>query len=798
MKNNLIIIFFVSILINNISALAEQFKFNVIDLKISNNGDMIIANNGTAFSSDNTIRIEGLKFEYNKSLRILKSFNSKTFLNSKNLEIQSDKIQYDEIKSILIAEGNVEIFNTIKNIKINSEKILYDLNNEIIKSDTKTIIKDVFNNIFISDLFEYNRSTNIIKIKNVSLTDINQNQYNVNLAYVNFNKNKLIGKDIEINLNNQSFNKNNEPRLKGKSILLDTNNSQFLENTELSKAVFTLCKKNDTCPPWQLSANKIVHDKKNKTINYSDAWLKIYDFPVVYFPKFFHPDPTVKRKSGFLIPTLKNSPNGSSFLSVPYFHVLQENKDITIIPRFYDTDKILLQSEFRQVNKDSKQVSDFSILTEKNKNNKSHFFYDFDRKFNFNNISENNLKIKIQQTNDDTYLKSNNIKSILIDNPDVLESSINIESYSEDFSISSDLIVYENLTKNKSDRFEYILPKVKFSKNFNTNLNGSLKLTSDSYFKNYDTNISEKININDLTYTSSPKITKKGFYNNYEFLIKNSNSDANNSLDYKNDSNVYFSSLFQFNSSLPMLKKNENYQKILKPKLSLKIAPNNEKNISNKEYRLDSNNIFLLDRLPTKETVEGGISLTYGNEYSIQNLKDSRELLSINVANNLRFKENKNLPRMNQLGQKTSNFFSEIIFSPNEILTTKYNISTKSDLNTINYENLITQVNINNLITTFDYLNENDTDQKNSYLLSSVKYNFNDSNNLSFSTRENKTTNLTEYYKLIYEYKNDCLAASLEYNKAYYDDREIKPEESIFVKLTIIPFGETSSPNLKK
>ena len=72
------------------------------------------------------------------------------------------------------------------------------------------------------------------------------------------------------------------------------------------------------------------------------------------------------------------------------------------------------------------------------------------------------------------------------------------------------------------------------------------------------------------------------------------------------------------------------------------------------------------------------------------------------------------------------------------------------------------------------------------------------SNNIKFSTRENKSSNLTEYYNLIYEYKNDCLAASIEYNKDYYDDRDIKPEENIFLKLTIIPFGETSSPNLKE
>ena len=48
--------------------------------------------------------------------------------------------------------------------------------------------------------------------------------------------------------------------------------------------------------------NKILHDKKKKKIKYDNATLRIYDYPIVYFPKFFHPDPTVNRQSGFLTP----------------------------------------------------------------------------------------------------------------------------------------------------------------------------------------------------------------------------------------------------------------------------------------------------------------------------------------------------------------------------------------------------------------------------------------------------------------------------------------------------------------
>ena len=76
-------------------------------------------------------------------------------------------------------------------------------------------------------------------------------------------------------------------------------------------------------------------------------------------------------------------------------------------------------------------------------------------------------------------------------------------------------------------------------------------------------------------------------------------------------------------------------------------------------------------------------------------------------------------------------------------------------------------------------------------------FNIDADKNLIFETRKNKKTKLTEFYNLVYQYTNDCLIAAIEYNKDYYSDRDLKPEENIFFKLTIIPFGQTSSPNLK-
>ena len=383
-----------------------------------------------------------------------------------------------------------------------------------------------------------------------------------------------------------------------------------------------------------------------------------------------------------------------------------------------------------------------------------------------------------------------------------MENSIKLDLISEDLDIKTDIIIYENLNVSKnSDKYQYIFPKINLTKKLNnpTKLNGNFSYNSNNFIQNYQTNIWEKVNINNLVFESDAKITKSGFYNSYEFLIRNANSDSQNSLNYKKGENFYLSGIFQFNSSLPLLKTSENFEKIFTPKLSLKLSPNNNtKDVKDLEDRLDVNTIYLIDRLYTSNTVEGGISLTYGSDFSIANKKNATDIFSFKFANNLRLKKHDDLPNHNQLGAKTSNFFAEVLYNPNSYLTTKYNISTKNNLLDINYENLTAEININNFVTTFDYLNENDLFEKNSYLLNKTAYKFDDSNSISFSTRQNKKTNLTEYYNLLYQYRNDCLMASVEYKKNYYEDRDIKPEESIFFKLSIIPFGETSTPNLKK
>ena len=824
MKNRFLFIVFLFISIS-LNSTANDNRFEVSNIELANNGKIIIAIDGKYFSKDKKFEIEANKFIYNKEENLLTIFDGETKNNSdnfiinfnkstynenalvfsaegniaindymNNLSIKSEKIIFDRKKNFLLVEGNVEVHDITNDYRYKSEKITVDRKNNIIKSETKSIIRDKFKNILSVNKFEVDN--NIIKIKNLNYKDYEGNNLNLDSAHIDTLSNKLIGKDILINLNNLTFDKENEPRIKGKSISFNDN------ITEISKGVFTPCKKTEKCPPWQLSAEKIKHNKIKKIINYENVWLKIYDIPVVYLPRFFHPDPTVKRQSGFLMPSFKTSLNNNTFLSVPYYKALSHDKDITFTPRFYAKDQLLLQTEYRTVSKNSKTNADFSIFNEKGEHFESHIFYNSNRNLGLSDFEKSNLNIRLETVSNDTYLKGNNLTSPLIRNYDILESSLLLDLTTKDTEIKTDLILIENLNeKENSDKYHYIFPRIKINKYFESKekLDGTFTFSSNNIIQNYQTNVWEKDNSNDLTFKSTPKATNKGFYNNYEFLLKNVNSNSQNSANYKQGNNFYLSGLFQFNSSFPMVKNNNNNSKILTPKISLKISPrNNTKNMRDNENRIDVNNIFALNRLSSNNTVEGGTSLAYGFDYSILDKLKSNDIFIFKIANNLRIKEHDDLPNSSQLGAKTSNFVAETKYRPNEYLDLGYSISTKNNLHDVNYENLTAKIKINNFITTFDYLNENNNSEKNSYLLNETVYNLNDNNSFSFSTRDNKTTNLTEYYNMMYKYKNDCLSASIEYRKNYYNDRDIKPEESIFLKLSVIPFGETSTPNLKQ
>ena len=266
-----------------------------------------------------------------------------------------------------------------------------------------------------------------------------KNNYNFSQIYIDTKKKELLGTDIQSYFNDEEFkiDKRNDPRVFANNLKINKEYSEF------TKANFTLCgyRENDKCPPWTIQSTKMLHDSKKKTIYYDNALIKIYNIPVFYTPKFSHPDPSVKRRSGFLTPSFHDTKNLGEGLTVPYFWAIRKDKDFTLTNKLYVNENPLFLGEYRQSFKNSNLIFDMGFTegykktsSTKTKGDKTHFFSKFMKNYkNISNNSESSLTITTQDSTNDKYFKLYKIDTELIDeNIDTLKNTLNFTHSSDE------------------------------------------------------------------------------------------------------------------------------------------------------------------------------------------------------------------------------------------------------------------------------------------------------------------------------------------------------------------------------
>lgn len=108
------------------------------------------------------------------------------------------------------------------------------------------------------------------------------------------------------------------------------------DRSVFDKGVYTACKPcadgSDTPPLWQIKANRVTHDETAHQIEYNDAWLEVGGIPIAYTPYMSHADPSIKRESGLLPPSVINNKIVGGGLRTPYFGVIDDYQDVTLTP----------------------------------------------------------------------------------------------------------------------------------------------------------------------------------------------------------------------------------------------------------------------------------------------------------------------------------------------------------------------------------------------------------------------------------------------------------------------------------
>ena len=215
--------------------------------------------------------------------------------NEPPVRMVADQIIYDRDYSIVTAKGHVEMIQSGRTIS--ADTVTYNLKQDVMGASGNVVMTEPSGEVTFVDYFE--------------LTGDFKNGVASNIRMILADNSRLAAQSGQ--------------RVGG-------------DRTDFDYAVYTACEPcldDPTATPiWQAKAARITHNQAEAQIEYRDAWIELAGIPVMYTPYLSHPDPTVKRKSGFLAPTVGYGSTLGASVATPYFFVVSDQEDFTLTPRF--------------------------------------------------------------------------------------------------------------------------------------------------------------------------------------------------------------------------------------------------------------------------------------------------------------------------------------------------------------------------------------------------------------------------------------------------------------------------------
>jgi LPS-assembly protein len=724
----------------------------------------------------------------------------------------ANKLTYSQDDNIIEATGNVVAKNQ-EGKQISSDKIIYNKKTQQLSTFGNSKFIDEKGGTLFAESFEYNLEKKIISAeKKVKFIDKEKNTYYFSKLNADDKFDEIIGFDINADLNKQNlksgdkFNEFIEPRFSGKSASIKNN------ITIVKDARFTTCKKTnetDGCAYWNLNAGELIHDKEQKKITYKNASLDLNNVPVLYLPYFAHPDPTVKRESGFLPPTLANLGGDiGSTMKIPYFYPVSQSADFTVSPVYYFKQHPLLLGEYREKfkNGDISLEGGFTqgykeVTTTKTDGSRHHLYGNLNLIFRDKILDQTILNAKVQQVNNPTYLRVNKInstndgfkKNLIKEDDTKLTNEINLNSFGKTENLNIKAATYRDISVTKnSDQYSYLLPELSYSK---YNLFNDNNLTLNSIFKSQNTNTNQ----NKSTFINNLDYSTQDFYNNnlgigYKFLTKINN--INYYSDYKTPNqnlNSQINPVVGFDTSLPFAKINKDTEQYIIPRILTRYAPGKMTNATTNDTTLNTDNIFSMNRMNSDELIEKDLSFNLGADWIWQEKKNNNkepEKATISVGQVLKLNKDLDMPTKSSLQKSNSDIVSKI----NYLSPKNFDVTLKStfdnQLNHVYYNDFIFKKNFTSSEINFNFYEKNSHIGNERFAKANVTSYITDSTKLKIESDRNLKTDLTNSHKLGIENENECIRYGFYLQKNYSSDKDLKPATSVYFGVTLLPFGE--------
>jgi LPS-assembly protein len=221
----------------------------------------------------------------------------------------ADEMSYDQNLGIVTARGNVEISQG-ERVLLADSVTYYERENKVAASGNVTLVEPTGEVLFT----DY-----------VELTDSFRNGFIRRLRMLLADNSRLNAESAERRDGNRTL------------------------ASDVTFSPCNLCPTDPSRPPlWQLKAGQVIHDQQQKIIEYRDTWFELGGVPIAYTPYFRHPDPTVKRQSGLLVPSFAVDEVLGVKVEVPYYWTLGDTADLTVTPMITSKEGLQFSADYRQ------------------------------------------------------------------------------------------------------------------------------------------------------------------------------------------------------------------------------------------------------------------------------------------------------------------------------------------------------------------------------------------------------------------------------------------------------------------
>ncbi len=564
------------------------------------------------------------------------------------INFSADELENDDKNNIITAKGDVEV--EYNKMRLKTDKLVYDQNAEMITA--------------VGNVRLYASDGSIIYGDEVSLSD--------KMTVGEMQHIKAVLRD--------------KSHVYAKRFRKKDNNTKVMYD-----AAYTAC---DVCENkkalWTVTARKVQHNETTHDMNYTDAVVRIKDVPIFYTPFLTHPDPTVKRRSGLMMPNIGSSNYLGHFIQPRYFWAVNDQTNVMFAPIFSSDKNPILGGSYKHYFYNAYTNISGSFLKDSNTNsraeNRGYIFAD--GRYDINDLWR--MTYDLQYVSDYIYLKD---LSLPHQDDAWLTSHMQFERFSGRDYASIEAFYYKmlsydlrrrNLKRYRSINAQkpMVAPLIDMEVYSEPDKYGSYFKTQLNTASVYHQNGSETQRVTAINSWELPTTTRFG--EKYRF-VASVKSDAYYVADYRySDTNSYRGTTGRVFPQagvewrLPFVRATDDSRQILEPVIVGVIAPDGGNRIDkipnedSADVYFDDTNVLDLDRYAGYDRNDTGSRVSYGLRWSTYG--NIMGKTSSFIAQS--FERNRHSSFIDSLDNENRTHFSDLVgrinAQPNEYLDLNY------------------------------------------------------------------------------------------------------------------------------